>query len=81
MDFSKIPPHIMQVMQDRQLTMQQKMVGFAMLMPDIPNDPRVEKVFYENFETGDKIKRLVEEGKIRFGKFDKNFILEVETVA
>ena len=71
----------MQVMQDRQLTMQQKMVGFAMLMPDIPDDPRVEKVFYENLETGDKIKRIVEEGKIRFGKFDKNFILEVETVA
>jgi len=28
-------------------------------------------------ETGMEIKKLVDDGKIRLGKFDKNFILEV----
>jgi hypothetical protein len=81
MDLSKIPPHIMQVMQDRQLTMPQKMMAFTMLMPHMPNDPKVAQYCDDNLEVGKKIKGLIEEGKIRLGKMDKNFILEVETVA
>jgi hypothetical protein len=78
MDPSKIPPQIMQVLQDRQLSMAQKMMAFNMLMPNLPPEPKHAAAYEDNLKVGDTIKRLVDEGKIRLGKFDKNFILEVE---
>ena len=78
MDPSKIPPQIMQVLQDRQLSMAQKMMAFKMLMPNLPPEPKHAAAYEDNLKVGDTIKRLVDEGKIRLGKFDKNFILEVE---
>jgi hypothetical protein len=81
MDLSKISPHIMQVLQDKQLSMSQKMMAFNMLMPNLPPEPKHAAAYEDNLKVGDTIKRLVDEGKIRLGKFNKNFILEVETVA
>lgn len=81
MDPSKIPPQIMQVLQDRQLSMAQKMMAFNMLMPNLPPEPKHAAAYEDNLKVGDTIKRLVDEGKIYLGKMDKNFILEVETVA
>ena len=81
MDLSKISPQIMQVLQDKQLSMAQKMMAFNMLMPNLPPEPKHAAAYEDNLKVGDTIKRLVDEGKIRLGKFNKNFILEVETVA
>ena len=81
MDPSKIPPQIMQVLQDKQLSMAQKMMAFNMLMPNLPSEPKHAAAYEENLKVGTTIKRLVDEGKIYLGKMDKNFILEVETVA
>ena len=81
MDLSKISPQIMQVLQDKQLSMSQKMMAFNMLMPNLPPEPKHAAAYEDNLKVGDTIKRLVDEGKIRLGKFNKNFILEVETVA
>ena len=80
MDPSKIPPQIMQVLQDRQLSMAQKMMAFNMLMPNLPADPKHTAAYEDNLKVGDTIKRLVDEGKIRLGSFDKKFILDVEVV-
>jgi len=54
--------------------MNQKMVTLMAFMPEIPGIPKVS----EHLELGMKIKRLVDEGKIRLGKFDKNFNLSIE---
>ena len=77
MNPENFPPHIKSLFQNRDLTMNQKMATLAAFMPDIPGMPAPD----DHRELGMKIKRLAEEGKIRLGKFDKNFILEVETVA
>jgi hypothetical protein len=77
MDFNSLPSHIKQLFQNKDMTMNQKIATLAAFMPDQPDVPKVD----HNHELGMKIKRLVEEGKIRLGKFDKKFILEVETVA
>jgi hypothetical protein len=77
MDFNSLPSHIKQLFQNKDMTMNQKIATLAAFMPDQPDVPKVD----HNRELGMKIKRLVEEGKIRLGKFDKKFILEVETVA
>jgi hypothetical protein len=77
MNLDKLPSHIKQLFQNRELTMNQKMATLAAFMPDIPGMPEPD----DHRELGMKIKHLAEEGKIRLGKFDKNFILEVETVA
>jgi len=76
MDFNSLPSHIKQLVQNKDMTTNQKIATLAAFMPDQPDVPKVD----HNHELGMKIKRLVEEGKIRLGKFDKNFILEVETV-
>ena len=79
MDPSNIPKDILRVLQDKEIPMAKKMMAFNMLMPNLPADPKHTDAYNENLKVGDTIKRLVDEGKIRIGGFDKNFILEVVT--
>jgi len=81
MDPSQIPRDILRVLQDRELPMAKKMMAFNMLMPNLPPEPKHAAAYQENLKVGDTIKRLVDEGKIRLGRFDKDFILGVEIVA
>ena len=74
MNVDNLPPYIKQLFQNRDLTMNQKMVTLMAFMPDVPGMPNMET----HLELGMKIKRLVDEGKIRLGKFDKNFNLSIE---
>ena len=74
---SKIPTHILQVLQSRELSMPQKMMGFTMLMPNIPADPKHEVMYNQNIDVGYTIKRLVDEKKIRLDGFDKDFKLKI----
>lgn len=74
---SKIPTHILQVLQSRELSMPQKMMAFTMLMPNIPTDPKHEDVYNQNIDLGYTIKRLVDEKKIRLDGFDKDFKIKV----
>ena len=78
MNVDNIPESMKRVMGDKSLTMSQKMVTFMAFMPSLPNDPKVEQYCKDNLEIGIEIKRLVNENKIRLGKFDKNFILQIE---
>jgi hypothetical protein len=80
MDPSQIPNDILRVLQDRELSMAKKMMAFNMLMPNLPPEPKHAAAYQENLKIGDTIKRLVDEGKIRLGSFDKKFILDVEVV-
>jgi hypothetical protein len=73
MNVDNFPPHIKQLFQNRDLTMNQKMVTLMAFMPDLPNMPEA----VDHHDLGVKIKRLIGDGKIRLGKFDKNFNLEV----
>lgn len=74
---SKIPTHILQVLQSRELSMPQKIMAFTMLMPNIPADPKHEDVYNQNIDLGYTIKRLVDEKKIRLDGFDKDFKLKI----
>ena len=78
MDPSKLPTNILRVLQDKELSMAQKMMAFNMFMPNIPASPEHNKAYADNLEVGHTIKRLVDEGKISL-KFDKNFNLDVIT--
>jgi len=77
MDLSKIPKNLLDILQQKELSMAQKMVAFNMFMPNLPASPEHDKAYDDNLEVGRKIKRLVDEGKIRIGGFDKNFKLEI----
>ena len=77
MDFSKIPKDILRVLQDKELSVAKKMMAFNMLMPDLNSEPRHAKAYNDNIEVGHTIKRLVDEGKIRFDGFDKDFKLKI----
>jgi len=78
MDPSLIPKDILPILQDRELSVAQKMMAFNMLMPNLPPDPKHTSAYNENLKVGEKIKRLVDEGKISL-KFDKNFKLNIIT--
>ena len=77
-DLSKLPKDLLGILQDKELSMAQKMVAFNMFIPGLPATLEHDQAYDDNLEVGRKIKRLVDEGKIRL-KFDKNFKLEVIT--
>jgi hypothetical protein len=80
MDLSKIPNVVKQILQDRELPMNKKMTAFMMFMPKLPEDPKVDTFVNENLVVGEKIKSLIDDGKIEFGKFDKDFHLDVKVL-
>ena len=73
MNVDSFPPHIKKLFENRDLTMNQKMVTLMAFMPDVPGMLKMD----DHLELGMKIKRLVDEGKIHLGKFDKNFNLSI----
>ena len=77
-DLSRLPKNLLSVLQDKELSMPQKMMAFNMFIPNLPATPEHDQAYDDNLEVGRKIKRLVDEGKISL-KFDKNFKLEVIT--
>ena len=79
MDLSRLPKNLLGILQDKELSMAQKMVAFNMFIPGLPATPEHDQAYDDNLEVGRKIKRLVDEGKIRIGGFDKNFKLDIIT--
>ena len=77
MNVDNIPKNVKAILQDRTLTMSQKMNMFMAFMPNLPSDPKAEIVYKNNIELGKTIKQLIDEKKIKIGKFDKNFKLNV----
>ena len=77
LDASKLPNNLLGILQDKELSMAQKMVAFNMFIPNLPTSPEHDKAYDDNLEVGHKIKRLVDEGKIRINGFDKNFKLKI----
>ena len=80
MDPSKIPNVVKQILQDRELPMNKKMTAFMMFMPKLPEDPKLDVIINDNLMVGEKIKSLIDEGKIELGGFDKDFRLEVKVL-
>ncbi|MBT6184087.1 MAG: hypothetical protein HOI07_04980 [Betaproteobacteria bacterium] len=73
-----IPKSVQKMIGSGELTMDQKLIGFMMFMPKVPENAMVAKIVAHNLELGEKIKKLVDDNKITIGKFDKNFILDVK---
>jgi len=73
MNPDNFPPYIKQLFQNRDLTMNQKMVTLMAFMPDVPGMPEMD----DHLELGMKIKELIGKGKIRLDGFDKDFKLKV----
>jgi hypothetical protein len=80
MDPKNIPNIVKQILQDRELPMDQKMTAFMMFMPKLPQDPKLDVILNDNLMIGQEIKSLIDDGKIEFGKFDKNFHLDVKVL-
>ena len=55
MNVDNIPVQIKRIIQDRELSMAQKMVAFMAFMPSLPADPKNDKVWKENTEVGESI--------------------------
>jgi len=80
MDLKNIPNVVKQILQDRELPMDKKLTAFMMFMPKLPDDPKLDAVLNDNLMIGEKIKSLIDEGKIELGGFDKDFRLNVKVL-
>jgi len=69
---NNIPENVKHILRNKDLTLQQKMTAFMAFMPNLPGDGK------EDLEIGESIKKLVDDGKIKLGKFDKDFRLDVQ---
>ena len=78
-DLSKLPKNLLGILQDKELSMAQKMVAFNMFIPGLPATPEHDQAYDDNLEVGRKIKRLVDEGKISINGLDKDFKLNIIT--
>ncbi len=78
-DLSRLPKNLLSVLQDKELSMPQKMMAFNMFIPNLPATPEHDKAYDDNLEVGRKIKRLVDEGKISINGLDKDFKLNIIT--
>jgi len=78
-DLSRLPKNLLSILQDKELSMAQKMVAFNMFIPNLPATPEHDKAYDDNLEVGRKIKRLVDEGKISINGLDKDFKLNIIT--
>ena len=78
-DLSKLPKDLLGILQNKELSMAQKMVAFNMFIPNLPATPEHDQAYDDNLEVGRKIKRLVDEGKISINGLDKDFKLNIIT--
>ena len=79
MDLSRLPKDLLGILQNKELSMAQKMVAFNMFIPNLPATPEHDQAYDDNLEVGRKIKRLVDEGKISINGLDKDFKLNIIT--
>lgn len=77
MNVDNIPINVKRIMQDRELSIHKKMVAFMAFMPKLPSDPKIDQVWKDNEKIGEQILSLINDGKIRIGKFNKNFRLNI----
>ena len=76
-DLSRLPKNLLSILQDKELSMAQKMMAFNMFIPNLLAPPEHDKAYDEFLEIGRTIKRLVKGGKIRIDGLDKDFKLKI----
>ena len=76
MDPNSIPENVKRILNDRQLSMSQKVVAFMAFMPNLPQNN--SEVYQQNLDLGVEIKKLIEDKKISLGKFDSDFKLHIQ---
>jgi hypothetical protein len=77
MNVDNIPVHIRRIIQDRELSMAQKMVAFMAFMPSLPADPKNDQVWEDNMKVGETIKKMIDEGKLSLNGFDERARLRI----
>lgn len=77
MSVDNIPVHIRRIIQDRELSMAQKMVAFMAFMPSLPVDPKNDQVWEDNMKVGKTIKKMIDEGKLSLNGFDERARLRI----
>lgn len=77
MNVDNIPINVKRIMQDRELSIHKKMVAFMAFMPKLPSDPKTDQVWKDNEKIGEQILNLINDGKIRIGKFKKDFVINI----
>ena len=72
MNVNNIPSHVKHILQNKELSMSQKMMAFMAFMPKLPADPKVDQIWEDNEKVGVQILQLINDHKIQIKGLDKN---------
>ena len=78
---NSIPNDILQVLRDRELTPDKRLVAYAMLVPGLPVNPAHAFTWQANLELGKSSKELIDNGTLAITGMDKNAVLNIEICA
>ena len=77
MNIDNIPNHVKRILQDRELTMEKKMMAFMAFMPKLPADPKQDQAWCDNEKLGETIKKMIDEGKLSLNGLDERARLRI----
>ena len=77
MNIDNIPNHVKRILQDRELTMEKKMMAFMAFMPKLPADPKQDQAWRDNEKLGETIKKMIDEGKLSLNGLDERARLRI----
>ena len=74
---ASIPNDILQILRNRELTPDKRLVTYAMLMPGLPVNPAHALTWQANLELGKRIKELIDNGTLTITGMNKNSVLNI----
>ena len=78
---NSISNDILQVLRNRELTPNKRLVAYTMLVPGLPVSPAHALTWQVNLELGKSIKELIDKGTLTITGMDKNSVLNIEVSA
>lgn len=77
MNVNNIPNHVKRILQDKELSMEKKMMAFMAFMPKLPADPKQDQAWRDNEKLGETIKKMIDEGKLSLNGLDERARLRI----
>ena len=72
---NSIPNDVMQILRNRELTPDKRLIAYTMLVPGLPVSPAHALAWQSNIQLGKNIKELIDNGTVTITGMDKNSIL------
>lgn len=73
----KLPKDVLKIIQNRELSIEKKLLAYTLLVPNLPASPAHETACDTNLELGKIIKKLIVDGKLAIKAMKEDSTLEL----